>query len=70
MKTRLKLDKPIDPGLAKRILISLDHACLKAAREVGAQMGFTIDHTNFVLEPSPDPVTSIDFEFKVTLTKE
>lgn len=69
MEKNFMTGKEIDSRFAERILSRLHAACLAATREIGDEMGFSIDEVIFTIEPLPDPVTNIDFSFNVTLRK-
>lgn len=57
----------ISSSRATTILNALHLRCLQASVELGEEMGFEIDKINFVVDPLPKEITSIDFEFNVTL---
>jgi hypothetical protein len=62
-------DNFIDPVFAELILKNLDAVCLEACRELGKEMGFTIDQANFKIDTVP-PVKEIQFDFQLILKRE
>lgn len=65
-----KVRKYIDSDRATEILRALDDVCIWACEELGKDIGFTINTREFKIHPQPDLITSIVFDFQLTLTKE
>lgn len=69
MARRTKLDTTsIDPALARSILNNLHRSCVAAARDLGDEMGFSINIVNFSIDPFPKEVIEIDFVFNIKIT--